>query len=440
MPNFPSIYLELQELWKRLRGVIQDITKIKDDIISIQDDIDDGGPPTGPAGGVLSGSYPNPSAIQADVNGNLLVKTKHANKAGFLIDDQITNFSLKSNNKSGTFEKTADITISTGDSDLGTAGDITLKTGEGSVSNGTINIISAARLSLNTLGALTDASGDIEILCGNSNIHSGADVKIWAGDGVGGGNIAIAAGNAPNGSGGNIYLTSGTGALGTGGNVVISAPDNGLINLNASGGKIYIPNLEADTSPSYLLTYDNSTQRVYKTSISSVGPSNNFTGDIIISSGNVVVDSGYGIDFTSTSGPLGGATVTKEKLLDYEEGIWTGNLVGDWQRAEFRSGSYTKIGSTVFITATIVPSGSESDFDFKRYDTIENLPYLPDSNFSNGDDDGWPVTLSPDGKDDPGEYAIPGRILRSDTVIQILRDSSQLFTKMYIFGMYKTAN
>ena len=59
MPNFPSIYLELQELWKRLRGIADNIKTIEDDIV-------DGVPPSGPAGGVLRGQYPNPDGIGAN--------------------------------------------------------------------------------------------------------------------------------------------------------------------------------------------------------------------------------------------------------------------------------------------------------------------------------------------------------------------------------------
>ena len=76
----------------------------------------------------------------------------------------------------------------------------------------------------------------------------------------------------------------------------------------------------------------------------------------INSTGNLVAaSSGLGIDFSATAG-----TGTSELFADYEEGTWTPNqgsglaVVGTFSS----SGTYTKIGRTVFVTGKL--SGSTS--------------------------------------------------------------------------------
>jgi hypothetical protein len=71
------------------------------------------------------------------------------------------------------------------------------------------------------------------------------------------------------------------------------------------------------------------------------------TGNQTITNGNVVVSSGYGIDFSATPG-----TGTSELLADYEEGTWTPSLGGD---ATYTTavGNYLKVGSLVYVSAHI---------------------------------------------------------------------------------------
>jgi hypothetical protein len=85
----------------------------------------------------------------------------------------------------------------------------------------------------------------------------------------------------------------------------------------------------------------------------SVGATTALTGrftDVTLTTGNLIVASGQGIDFSATSHPAG---MTSELLNDYEEGTWTPNqgtgltVVGTFSS----SGTYTKIGRLVTVVA-----------------------------------------------------------------------------------------
>jgi hypothetical protein len=90
-----------------------------------------------------------------------------------------------------------------------------------------------------------------------------------------------------------------------------------------------------------------------------------FTGDQTLSTGNLVVSNGKGIDFSATPG-----TGTSELLSDYEEGTWTPSLGG---LATYTSqlGRYIIIGKqvTVFfdLTVNLLLTGSAT--------TISGLPF-----------------------------------------------------------------
>jgi hypothetical protein len=74
-------------------------------------------------------------------------------------------------------------------------------------------------------------------------------------------------------------------------------------------------------------------------------------GDVTLTTGNLVIGtSGKGIDFSATSG-----SGTSELLSDYEEGTWTPDLTVGFTvvGALTVSGTYTKIGRTVFVRGTI---------------------------------------------------------------------------------------
>jgi hypothetical protein len=73
---------------------------------------------------------------------------------------------------------------------------------------------------------------------------------------------------------------------------------------------------------------------------------------ITLTTGNVIVASGQGIDFSATSHPAG---MTSELLNDYEEGTWTPTLIpetGSFTSTTYQTtvnGRYTKIGNVVHI-------------------------------------------------------------------------------------------
>jgi hypothetical protein len=69
---------------------------------------------------------------------------------------------------------------------------------------------------------------------------------------------------------------------------------------------------------------------------------------ITLTTGNVIVASGQGIDFSATPG-----TGTSELLADYEEGTWTPSLGGSATYFS-QSGSYTKVGKLVFVRGVLV--------------------------------------------------------------------------------------
>jgi hypothetical protein len=78
-------------------------------------------------------------------------------------------------------------------------------------------------------------------------------------------------------------------------------------------------------------------------------------GNINVGAGNFVMTSGYGIDFSATSG-----TGTSELFDDYEEGTWTPvQGLGLTVTGTFSSnGTYTKIGRFVMATANLLATTS----------------------------------------------------------------------------------
>jgi|14_taG_2_1085336.scaffolds.fasta_scaffold00673_2 hypothetical protein len=77
------------------------------------------------------------------------------------------------------------------------------------------------------------------------------------------------------------------------------------------------------------------------------------SGDVsLLGGGNLVVNSGSGIDFSATAG-----TGTSELFSDYEEGTWTptaADAISGGTTSTTGSGSYTKIGNFIMVTAALV--------------------------------------------------------------------------------------
>tara|TARA_R110000868_G_scaffold357275_1_gene618723 strand:+ start:33 stop:605 length:573 start_codon:yes stop_codon:yes gene_type:complete len=79
---------------------------------------------------------------------------------------------------------------------------------------------------------------------------------------------------------------------------------------------------------------------------------------LTLTTGNLIVASGQGIDFSATSS--GSGTMTSELLSDYEEGTWIPNqgsgltVVG----AFTSSGTYTKVGRQVTVTGNVAGATS----------------------------------------------------------------------------------
>jgi hypothetical protein len=75
---------------------------------------------------------------------------------------------------------------------------------------------------------------------------------------------------------------------------------------------------------------------------------------LTLTTGNLIVASGQGIDFSATSG-----TGTSELLSDYEEGTWTPIISDGSNNATMSAGSsglYTRIGRQITLIANISPT------------------------------------------------------------------------------------
>jgi hypothetical protein len=89
--------------------------------------------------------------------------------------------------------------------------------------------------------------------------------------------------------------------------------------------------------------------------------------------GNVIVESGQGIDFSATPG-----TGTSELLADYEEGTWTPTLTTNGFSGgvtlSSATGTYTKIGRQVTVQCNLTLSGFAYQLSTN---IIDGLPYTP---------------------------------------------------------------
>ena len=134
-------------------------------------------------------------------------------------------------------------------------------------------------------------------------------------------------------------------------------------------GAVFNVRIEGDTDANLFYT-DATNSRV---GVGLINPAEKLdvVGNIKLS-GNVVVASGQGIDFSATSHPAG---MTSELLADYEEGTWTATMVPSTSGTITLSnngGTYTKIGRTVTINAALKVASVSSPVG---YFTINGLPF-----------------------------------------------------------------
>jgi hypothetical protein len=94
------------------------------------------------------------------------------------------------------------------------------------------------------------------------------------------------------------------------------------------------------------------------------------SGNVTLSTGNLIVASGQGIDFSATPG-----TGTSELLADYEEGTWTPTDISGASLAITTTGtpSYVKVGKICTLTAYITWPITASVADV----IIGGLPFTP---------------------------------------------------------------
>jgi hypothetical protein len=128
------------------------------------------------------------------------------------------------------------------------------------------------------------------------------------------------------------------------------------------------------------------------------------SGNMSLKTGNLVVASGQGIDFSATAG-----TGTSELFDDYEEGTWTpvvtsGSIAGT---GITYSGRYTKIGDTVTVYFQAATTGAVNDLVVASYVGLSGLPFAVASNLTSS---GYSTTEDID-RSLGGEANVNGSIL-----------------------------
>ena len=147
--------------------------------------------------------------------------------------------------------------------------------------------------------------------------------------------------------------------------------DSPLTGAGTSASHLSIPAANGSTN-GYLTSTDWTT---FNNKASTSSPT--FTGDVTLSTGNLVIGtSGKGIDFSATAG-----TGTSELLADYEEGTWTPTLTsGTGSITSYTAtGLYTKVGRlvTVVVNSTITNAGTGGGAL-----SVAGLPYANNGSFN----------------------------------------------------------
>jgi hypothetical protein len=169
---------------------------------------------------------------------------------------------------------------------------------------------------------------------------------------------------------------------------VSTAPSWGKIGLTTHvSGVLPVANGGTNASTSSITSFNNitgytasgatgttSTNLVFSTSPTITTPS--VTGNLTMSTGNVVMSNGKGIDFSATPG-----TGTSELFADYEEGTWTPTLAFGGATTgitySVQTGQYTKVGRQVTLQAYVVLSSKGAATGIA---TITGLPFNANAN------------------------------------------------------------
>ena len=204
------------------------------------------------------------------------------------------------------------------------------------------------------------AAGSMTHYCGDTN-SQGFFVMGHASQGRT--TLAVRAGNTNSNANSSFRLQHATGT--TVGSLFLNHDDNNYNMMNAIvGGQIVFHTNESGSSLPKMRIHPD--------------------GDVQITSGNLVVASGNGIDFSATS-DSGNGTMSNELFDDYEEGSWTpsfntSNSSGTLQNITYniQEGRYIKIGSTVYVegalrTTFVTVAGSAGTYD------IAGLPFTNNS-------------------------------------------------------------
>jgi hypothetical protein len=159
------------------------------------------------------------------------------------------------------------------------------------------------------------------------------------------------------------------------GQIIIDSPTNGtsrpvLIDLARAG------TIQWSIGQGYLASND---RLIFATSSLKDGTAGEQLA--ISTSGNIILKSGAGIDFSATSNSSG--TMTSELLSDYEEGTWTPIAAANSGTitSYTSSGRYTKIGRQVVVKFTI--SISNQGTASGSYLIFSGLPFLASNTWTN---------------------------------------------------------
>jgi hypothetical protein len=151
---------------------------------------------------------------------------------------------------------------------------------------------------------------------------------------------------------GNALISGGVGVAPSWGKIGLTTHVSGTLPVANGGTNASVASITAfNNITGYTAsgaTGTTSTNLVFSTSPTLTTPS--VTGDLTMSTGNVVMSNGKGIDFSATAG-----TGTSELLADYEEGTWTPTDVsGAALTFTSAAGFYTKTGRVVVATFRII--------------------------------------------------------------------------------------